>query len=68
MTTLKADYSKITKFPASEEVLDVIDDSKSTLRNLEGFWKDKAMSVASTQIGSDLPLFIMCAKKSWYTP
>ena len=67
LTTLKADYSKAT-FPLESEVLDLIDDSKDCLRSLTGFWKGKGMSVAATQLGSDLPLFVMCHYKTWYTP
>ena len=48
LTTLRADFKKITQFPVSGEVIDCIDDSKEVLRSLKGFWKGKAMSLAAT--------------------
>lgn len=58
----------IKEFPLASEHLDAIDTCKDELRNLTGFWKERGMSVAATQVGfPDTPLFIMCAKKHWYT-
>ena len=73
LTTLKADYTKLSSLPKlsrdrEDEVLGCIDDCKETLRNLEGFWEGRGMSIASTQIGSDLPLFVMCHYNNWYKP
>jgi len=43
--------AKITKFPADSSVLEVIEACTDELRSLNGFWKGKGMSVASTQVG-----------------
>ena len=38
----------ITQFPLSDQVNDTIDLCKDSLRNVEGFWKGRSMSIAST--------------------
>jgi peptide deformylase len=34
-------------FPLSEDIYDCIDECKNTLRNVDGFWKEKGMSIAA---------------------
>ena len=53
-------------FPPQDEVLDAIDKCKTELRNIKGFYKGKATSIAATQIGFDqIPLFVMCSRSNW---
>lgn len=62
------------KFPVNKHeedpqmVLECVDECKNTLRKIDGFWKEKGMSVAAPQIGYDLRLFIVCLQKNWHTP
>lgn len=59
----------ITEFPVSDEVLDTIDLCRDSLRSVQGFWRGKSMSIASTQVGKpQVALFVMCSRDNWHTP
>lgn len=59
----------ITEFPVNDEVLDTIDLCRESLRSVTGFWRNKSMSIASTQVGKpQMPLFVMCSRENWHTP
>ena len=50
-------------------MLDTIDLCKDALRNAEGFWKGRGMSIAATQVGKpNINLFMVCSQENWYTP
>ena len=55
------------QFPLGSSVFECIDECKSTLRYVEGFWHRRAMSVAAPQVGYSHRLFLVCLRKNWYT-
>jgi peptide deformylase len=60
---------RVTDFPVGDEVLTAIEACSDALRNLDGFWEGKGMSIAATQVGMpQMPLFVMCKRQNWYKP
>ena len=53
-------------FPIEDDVYECIDTMKHTLRNVDGFWEKRGISMAAPQVGYLYRLFIMCNRQNWY--
>jgi peptide deformylase len=55
-------------FPLSAEIDFTIDECINTLRNVEGFWEKRSMSISAPQVCKFHRLFVMCDQRYWYHP